>query len=82
MFIAIPNRGTLFFNDLTSLRPINFRLSKPLNVNILEEIPSLSNSFEQGLEDKTTSEIMLLARLFINPNKMRYIGIINLLMQK
>jgi hypothetical protein len=82
MFIDFPNRGTLFFNVLTSLRLINFWLSKPLNVNILEEIPSLSNSFEQGLEDKTTFEIMLFARLLINPNKMPHIGIINLLMQQ
>ena len=82
MFIAVPKRGTLFFNVLTSLRLINFRPSKLLNVNALEEIPSLSNSFEQGLDDKTTFEIMLFARLLIISKKMPYIGIINLLIQQ
>jgi hypothetical protein len=80
--MAVPNCGTLVFRVLTSLRLIDFPLSKLLNVNTLEEIPSLSNSFEHGLEDKTTFEIMLFAMLFINPNKMPYIGIINLLTQQ
>jgi hypothetical protein len=77
--MAVFEEGTLFCNVLTSLKLINFLLSKPLSRRILEEIPSLSNSFEQGLDEDTIFEIISLIRLFFTPNQILYIKIINLL---